>query len=185
MLYWSWVCTKVVQLYICACMLSHFSCVWLFATQWTIGPPRLLCPYDYLWKNTGVGCQLLLQGIFPIQRSNPCSSIASDSLSLNHLGSPYIYMYLFFFGFFSHLGYLWILIGTLSGFYIFFSFIITYFRIFFKNKNCRGRSKREGIYVYLQLIHVDVWQKPPQYCKATILHFSSVQFSLSVMSDSL
>ena len=33
-----------------------------------------------------------------------------------------------------------------------------------------GREdKREGIYVYLWLIHVDVWQKPTQYCKAIFL----------------
>ena len=32
----------------------------------------------------------------------------------------------------------------------------------------RGRLKREGPYVYLWLIHVDVWQKPTQYCKAII-----------------
>ena len=32
-----------------------------------------------------------------------------------------------------------------------------------------GRFKREGIYVYLWPIHVDVWQKPTQYCKAIIL----------------
>ena len=31
------------------------------------------------------------------------------------------------------------------------------------------RLRREGIYVYLWLIHVDVWQKPTQHCKATIL----------------
>ena len=31
-----------------------------------------------------------------------------------------------------------------------------------------GRFKG-GTYVYLWLIHVDVWQKPKQYCKATIL----------------
>ena len=31
-----------------------------------------------------------------------------------------------------------------------------------------GRFKRLGIYVYLWLIHVDVWQKPIQYCKAII-----------------
>ena len=31
------------------------------------------------------------------------------------------------------------------------------------------RFKREGTYMYLWLIHVDVWQKPTQYCKATIL----------------
>ena len=28
---------------------------------------------------------------------------------------------------------------------------------------------REGTYVYLWLIHVDVWQKPIKYCKAIIL----------------
>ena len=32
-----------------------------------------------------------------------------------------------------------------------------------------GRFKREGIYVYLWLIHVDVWQKPTQFRKAIIL----------------
>ena len=32
-----------------------------------------------------------------------------------------------------------------------------------------GRFKREGTYVYLWLIHVDIWQKPTQYCKAIIL----------------
>ena len=29
--------------------------------------------------------------------------------------------------------------------------------------------KREGAYVYLCLIHADVWQRPVQYCKAIIL----------------
>ena len=28
---------------------------------------------------------------------------------------------------------------------------------------------REGTYVYLWLIYVDLWQKPTQYCKAIIL----------------
>ena len=31
------------------------------------------------------------------------------------------------------------------------------------------RFNREGIYVYLWLIHVDIWQKPTTYCKAIIL----------------
>ena len=30
-----------------------------------------------------------------------------------------------------------------------------------------GRLKREGTYVYLWLIHVDIWQKPKQYCNYT------------------
>ena len=29
-----------------------------------------------------------------------------------------------------------------------------------------GRFKREGTYVDLWLIHIDVWQKQTQYCKA-------------------
>ena len=34
-------------------------------------PTRRLCPWDSPDKNTGVGCQALLQGIFPTQGSNP------------------------------------------------------------------------------------------------------------------
>ena len=33
-------------------------------------PSRLLCPQNSPGLNTGVGCHSLLQGIFPIQRSN-------------------------------------------------------------------------------------------------------------------
>ena len=31
-----------------------------------------------------------------------------------------------------------------------------------------GKFKRKGTCVYLWLIHVDVWQKPTQYCQAII-----------------
>ena len=31
---------------------------------------RLLCPWDFPGKNTGVGCHFLLQGIFPTQELN-------------------------------------------------------------------------------------------------------------------
>ena len=37
------------------------------ATPWTVWPARLLCPWDSPGKNTGVGCHLLLKGIFPTQ----------------------------------------------------------------------------------------------------------------------
>jgi len=30
-------------------------------------------------------------------------------------------------------------------------------------------SRREGSHVFLWVIHVDVWQRPSQYCKLTIL----------------
>ena len=33
-------------------------------------PTRLLCPWDFPDKNTGVGCHFLLQGIFPTQELN-------------------------------------------------------------------------------------------------------------------
>ena len=32
-----------------------------------------------------------------------------------------------------------------------------------------GRLKMDGTYVYLWLIHVDIWQKLTQNCKAIIL----------------
>ena len=35
-----------------------------------LGPTRLLYPWDFPGKNTGVGCHSLLQGIFPTQGSN-------------------------------------------------------------------------------------------------------------------
>ena len=37
------------------------------------------------------------------------------------------------------------------------------------SKFWEGMFKREGAYVYLGLIHVDVWQKPTQNCKAIML----------------
>ena len=35
-------------------------------------PARLLCPRDFLGKNTGMGCHFLLQGIFLTQGLNQC-----------------------------------------------------------------------------------------------------------------
>ena len=56
-------------------------------------PARFLCPWHSPSKNTGVCCHFLLQGIFPVQGSNPCFLCAlhwlADSLPLSHLGSPH------------------------------------------------------------------------------------------------
>ena len=41
--------------------------LWPYGLQ----PAKFLCPWDSPGKNTGVGCHALLQGIFPIQGSNP------------------------------------------------------------------------------------------------------------------
>ena len=38
----------------------------------------------------------------------------------------------------------------------------------------RRRFKREGIEVYLWLIHVDIWQKPTWFCKAIILQLKII-----------
>ena len=37
-----------------------------------------------------------------------------------------------------------------------------------------GRLKRQGIYVYLWLIHIVEWQKPTQHCKAVIFQFKLI-----------
>ena len=54
------------------CVLSRFSCVWLFATPWT-DSAKLLCPWDSPGKNTGVGYPALLQGIFQPRGQNRVS----------------------------------------------------------------------------------------------------------------
>ena len=74
-------------------------------SRWPHGlkPSRLLCPWDFPGKNTGVGCSFLLQGIFLTQGSNPhllcLLHWQADSLPPappgkpqgSHLGSP-LYM---------------------------------------------------------------------------------------------
>ena len=50
-------------------MLVAQSCLTLWLHG--LGPARLLCPWDFPGKNTGVGCHSLLQGIFLNQGSNP------------------------------------------------------------------------------------------------------------------
>ena len=57
-------------------------------------PARLLCPWDFPGKHTGVACHFLLQGIFLTQGSNPhllhllhCRQILYH---LSHQGSQYL-----------------------------------------------------------------------------------------------
>ena len=50
---------------------------------------RLLHPWDFPGKNTGVGCHFLLQGIFLTQRLNPSLPHCRQTLySLSHQGIP-------------------------------------------------------------------------------------------------
>ena len=55
--------------YVCVC----FGCSVVSNSLWPHGlqPARLLHPWNYPGKNTGVGCHSLLQGIFPTQGLNP------------------------------------------------------------------------------------------------------------------
>ena len=67
-------------------MLSHVW-FWFFVTPWSV-PIRLLCPWDFPGKNTGVGCHFLLHRIFLTQGLNLCLLHQQvDSLPLHHLGS--------------------------------------------------------------------------------------------------
>ena len=64
-------------------------------------PTRLLCPWGFPGKNTGVGCHFLLKGIFLTQGSNPHRLPSqAGSLPLSHLGSPWtgIHDYYFLLG---------------------------------------------------------------------------------------
>ena len=63
----------------------------LFVTSWNIQLARLLCPWNFPGKNTGVGSRSFLQRIFPIQGSNPGLPNCRQILyCLSHLGSPRI-----------------------------------------------------------------------------------------------
>ena len=72
-----------------SCVLSHFSCVDSLPTHGLL-LARLLCPWDFPGKNTGVGCHLLLQGNLPdpgIEPTSPVSpALQVDSLLLSHRG---------------------------------------------------------------------------------------------------
>ena len=58
-------------------------------------PVRLLCPWDFPGKNTGVGCHFLLQGIFLTQGSNLCLLCLlhwqADSLPLGPPGNQILW----------------------------------------------------------------------------------------------
>ena len=63
----------------------------MYNSLWSHGlwPTRLLHPWDFPGKNTGVGCRFLLQGIFPTQGLNPGLPHCRQTLHpLSHKGSP-------------------------------------------------------------------------------------------------
>ena len=77
-IFWKWKKVKVKSL----------SRVRLFATPWAVACSRLLRPWDFLGKSTGVDCHFFLQGIFPTQGSNPGLPHCRQTLyHLSHQGS--------------------------------------------------------------------------------------------------
>ena len=67
------------------------SCSAMFDSLWPHGlwPTRLLHPWDFPGKNTGVGCHFLLQEIFPTQGLNPALLHCRQTLyHLSHQGNP-------------------------------------------------------------------------------------------------
>ena len=81
-----------LYLYLCCCLVE--SCVQLFLRPHGLQPPRLLCPWDFLGKNTGVGCHFLLQGSFPPRDQIHIPYMRADSLQLSHQRNPLLYLYL-------------------------------------------------------------------------------------------
>ena len=73
--YWSSYCNKYI---LSTCYVPRSFCVYSIAKScpapWDhmeLLPIRLLCPWDFSGKNTGVGCHFLLQGDFLTQGLNP------------------------------------------------------------------------------------------------------------------
>ena len=73
----------------------------LFATPWIVACTKLLCPWDFQGKITGVGCLFLLQGIFPTEGLNlgllHLFNLQVDSLPLAPLGIKVNLSYSLFF----------------------------------------------------------------------------------------
>ena len=61
-----------------------------FATLWTVARHGILCPWDFVGKDTGMGCHSLLQGIFQTQGLNQRRLHCRQILYLlSHWGSPW------------------------------------------------------------------------------------------------
>ena len=68
----------------CGCSFAQSNSLW----SHELYHARLLCPWSFPGKNTGVGCHFLLEGVFHTQGSNPhllcLLHWQADSLPLSH-----------------------------------------------------------------------------------------------------
>ena len=71
-------------------MSNSFANLWTVICPYRLLPARLLSPWDFLGKITGVGCHFLLRGIFLTQedwtRISLSPLLQADSISLSHWG---------------------------------------------------------------------------------------------------
>ena len=71
---------------------QFLSPVWLFVISWTVAHQAFLSMEVFSGKNSGLGCDFLLQGIFPTQGLYPpvlcLLHWQAVSLPLSHLSSP-------------------------------------------------------------------------------------------------
>ena len=96
-------CSLVWLMCVCVCVHAH-ACGCVLCMHSVMSDslwPRLLCPWDFPGKNTGVGFHFLLQGIFPTQRWNLSLLCLlhwqADSLPLCHLKSCLINRSMYFY----------------------------------------------------------------------------------------
>ena len=88
-------CLSVLNGWVLRCVLSHFSCVQLLATPWTVAH-QVPLSMVFSNKNTEVGCHPLLQGIFLTQRLNLGLSHCRQILyHLNHQETSIRYLFIF------------------------------------------------------------------------------------------
>ena len=64
--------TAVLMRCACLSLLSHFSCIWLFATPWTVACQAPLSMGFSKQACLRVGCHALLKGVFLTQGLNLC-----------------------------------------------------------------------------------------------------------------
>ena len=82
-----WLCTPALRLLTDTFVLGG-CCLVASRVLVFCNPARLLSPWDFPGKNTGVGCHFPLQGIFLTQGLNPCLlHWQADALPLSYLGN--------------------------------------------------------------------------------------------------
>ena len=73
-------------------VVQSLNCAQLFVTSWPIKPARFLCPWDFLGKNTGVGCRFPSPRDLPDPRIEPVSPALAGRFFTTELPGNYSFM---------------------------------------------------------------------------------------------